>query len=102
MNELFLVFLIAVALLLVTGIYCLIVSRNLMRILLSVEILAKGTTLLMIAVGYVTGNMAQAQAYVLTIIVIEVVLVVVATGIVLGIYRETDVLDTRKLNNLKG
>ena len=46
--------------------------------------------------------MAQAQAYVLTIIVIEVVLVVVATGIVLGIYRETDVLDTRKLNNLKG
>ena len=102
MNELFLVFLIAVALLLVTGIYCLIVSRNLMRILLSIEILAKGITLLMIVVGYVTGNMAQAQAYVLTIIVIEVVLVVVATGIVLGIYRETDVLDTRKLNNLKG
>ena len=102
MNELFLIFLIAVALLLVTGIYCLIVSRNLMRILLSIEILAKGITLLMIAVGYVTGNMAQAQAYVLTIIVIEVVLVVVATGIVLGIYRDTDVLDTRKLNNLKG
>jgi len=102
MNVLFYVFLVAVALLLTTGIYCLIASHNFVRILLSIEILAKATTLLMIVVGYVSGHMAQAQAYVLTIIVIEVVLLVVATGLVLGIYRDTDVLDTRKLRNLKG
>lgn len=102
MDLMFYVFLVSVALLLATGIYCLIASHNFMRMLLSIEILAKAITLLMIAVGYVSGRMAQAQAYVLTIIVIEVVLLVVATGIVLGIYGETGVLDTRKLRNLKG
>lgn len=91
-----------VVLLLFTGIYSLVVTRNLMRILISVEILSKAVTLMMITAGYVTGNIAVAEAYVITIIILEVVLLVVLTGILLGAFRANGTLDTRKLNNLKG
>ena len=102
MNLLLLLFLTAAILMLTVGLYSLIVTRNLMRILLSIEILVKAVTLLLIGVGYITGNMAVAQSYVVTIIIIEVVLLVIATGIVLSVYRHNDTLNTDKLNNLKG
>ncbi|MDP4108838.1 MAG: NADH-quinone oxidoreductase subunit K [Bacillota bacterium] len=102
MSILFASFIIAVILLFTIGVYSLLMTRNLMRILISVEILTKGVTLLLIAIGYVTGRMAAAQAYVITIIVIEVVLLAIATGIILGAYRKNDTLNTGFLNNLKG
>lgn len=95
-------FLTAAILVLAVGLYSIIVTRNLIRILISVEILVKAVTLLLIGVGYITGNMAVAQSYAVTIIIIEVVLLVIATGIVLGAYRHNDTLNTDKLNNLKG
>lgn len=96
------IFITAVVLILATGIYSIFVTRNLMRILISIEILTKGVTLLLIGAGYLSGNMAQAQAYVVTIIIIEVILLVIATGIVLGIYRANESLNTNNINNLKG
>jgi len=89
-------------LLLAAGVYSLVVTRNLIRILLSVEILTKAVTLLMIAAGYAIGKMADVQSYVISIIVIEVMILVVATGIVFGVYKHTESLETQKLNNLKG
>lgn len=102
MSIFFAILIVTVVLVLGIGAYSLIVTRNLMRILLSVEILMKGATLLLIGAGYITGDMASAQAFVITVIVIEVVLLVVATGIVLGVYKANGTLNTRELNNLKG
>ena len=99
---LFSLFVISVILLLITGIYSLIVTRNLLRVLLSVEILVKAVTLLIIGAGYINDEMGAAQYYVITIIVIEVMLLVVALGIVFGVYRKNGTLNTNKLNNLKG
>ena len=95
-------FAIAVLLLLVIGLYSLIVTRNLIRVLLSVEILVKAVSLLMIGAGHITGKMGTAQSFVITIIVIEVMLLVVATGIVFGVYKKNGTLDLNKLTNLKG
>lgn len=102
MTLLFTLFIIAALLLLAIGFYSIIVTRNLLRILLSVEILTKSVTLMMIGAGYLTGNMAAAQAYVISIIVIEVMILVVAVGIVFGVYKNNGTLDTNKINNLKG
>lgn len=102
MTLLFTLFIITAVLLLAIGFYSMVVTRNLMRILISVEILTKAATLLMIGAGYMTGNMAAAQAYVVTIIVIEVMILVVAVGILFGVYKANGTLDTKKLNNLKG
>jgi len=102
MNMITIFFVAAVALLFLTGIYALIASRNLIRVLISVEILTKAATLMLIFAGYLTGQTALAQAFVITLIIIEVVVIAVAAGIVIGIFRHNDSLDTRKIKNLKG
>jgi NADH:ubiquinone oxidoreductase subunit K len=98
MSLLFVIFIISVVLIFAIGIYSLLVTHNLMRILISIEILTKGVTLLLIVAGYISKNMAMAQAYVITVIIIEVVLMAVATGLVLGLFRANGTLDTRKMN----
>ncbi|MDO8662125.1 MAG: NADH-quinone oxidoreductase subunit K [Candidatus Omnitrophota bacterium] len=93
---------ITVILLFIIGIYCILVSHNLIRVLIGLEILIKAVTLLVIFCGYQTQNTALAQALVITIIVIEVVMMTVAAGVVVGIHRQNNSLDARNIRKLKG
>lgn len=86
----------------VIGIYCVLATLNLFRALIGLEILIKAVTLMIIAAGYFTGHEALAQSLVITLIVIEVVVITVSVGIVLGIHSNTDSLDARKIRELKG
>ncbi len=93
---------IAATLLLITGFYCLIVTYNLVRALIALEILTKSVTLFIILAGFVTGRTALAQALAITLIVIEVVVIAVAVGIVLCVYKNIKTIDARNLKNIKG
>jgi len=86
----------------VIGIYCVLVTFNLIRALIGLELLIKAATLLIIVAGYTTGHEALAQSLVITLIVIEVVVITVAVGIVMGIRSYNDSLDTRNIRTLKG
>ncbi|HNW97961.1 MAG TPA: NADH-quinone oxidoreductase subunit K [Bacteroidales bacterium] len=86
-----------VVLLYIIGFYYLITTRNLIRILIALEVLTKGVTLTLIYVGKVTGQMATAQSMVITLIIIEVVILAVAAGIIINIFNHTDSLDVRKI-----
>ncbi|HTY12974.1 MAG TPA: NADH-quinone oxidoreductase subunit K, partial [Candidatus Omnitrophota bacterium] len=59
-------------------------------------------TLFVIIAGYLSGNLALAQAMAITVIVIEVVVVVVAAGIILGFFKEFDSLNVRNARSMKG
>ena len=89
-------------LLFITGFFCILVTFNLLRVLIGIEILIKGATLLIIAMGYISGNIALAQEIVLTVIVIEVVVMVVAAGIVIGFHRQYDSINVKLTRKLKG
>ncbi len=89
-------------LLLVDGLWCMLATRNLVRILIGLEILMKSVTFFLIAAGYLSGRMALAQALVITVIVIEVVVVVVVAGIILGFYRKHDSLDVGNTRKMRG
>jgi multisubunit Na+/H+ antiporter MnhC subunit len=84
------------------GVYCILATYNLIRALIGIEILIKAATLLIILAGYITGRTALAQALVITVIIIEVVIMVVAGGVVLGIFKNNGTIDSRELRNLKG
>lgn len=86
----------------ITGLYCMLVTRNIMRVLIGIEILSKAATLVLIAAGYVAGRIALAQALVITLIIIEVVIMVVMAGVILSIYRHNESLDARNLRSLRG
>ena len=102
LSQLFFFYSIAIVLVSLAGIYCIIVSFNLIRALIGVELLMKAATLSIILVGYMTANMGFAQALVITLIVIEVVVMVVAGGIILNIFRHAETIDARELRELKG
>jgi NADH:ubiquinone oxidoreductase subunit 11 or 4L (chain K) len=95
-------FVVAVVLLMFTGFYSLIVSRNLMRVLIAVEILTKAATLIFVLAGYLTNQTGPAQEFIISLIIIEVVFIAVAAGIIIGIFRNTGSLHTKHIRNLKG
>ena len=91
-----------VTLLFVCGIYYLVATTNLIRVLIGIEILIKTATLVIILAGYVSGRTALAQTFVITLIVVEVVIMVVAIGLILNLYRQHGSIDAKNLKGLKG
>jgi NADH:ubiquinone oxidoreductase subunit K len=91
-----------VILLLIIGFYYILATRNLVRILLGVEIITKAALLSIIVVGYVTDNMPLAQSLAIIMIIIEVFVIAVAAGIIIQIYKVTGSVDARNIRNLRG
>ncbi|MDD5194248.1 MAG: NADH-quinone oxidoreductase subunit K [Candidatus Omnitrophica bacterium] len=89
-----------IIMLFIIGLYCIFVTFNLIRVLVGVEVLMKAATLLVIVAGAATGHIALAQVIVVTLIVIEVVVITIAAGVVIGIWRHNNSLDTRKIRQI--
>ncbi len=102
MNNLWILNMGFVALLVGIGLYCLLTMRNTVKLLIGVEIIAKGVTLALIASGYARNNLLLAQSLVITVIVVDVAVIATALAIIININRHTKSLDVRKLTKLKG
>lgn len=90
------------ALLFVAGVYCMMVSRNMLRLIIGMELISKGCLLAVAACGKALGNMALAQSIAVTMIVVEVVVVAVGLALVVRAYARTGTVDIWKFNRLKG
>ena len=84
------------------GLLALLGKRNLIKLFIAIEVIAKGVSLLLLTTGAAKGNVLVAQALVITFIVIEVSLVATALALIINVYRHTHSLDIRKLAKLKG
>ncbi len=84
------------------GIYAMWATHNLIRVLIGMEIMTKGVTLILAAAGFLTGKTGVSQAMIIILIVLEVVVIVAAAGVVIGYFRKSGTLDTRTMNKLKG
>ncbi len=84
------------------GLYAMWATHNLIRVLIGMEIMTKGVTLILAAAGLLTGNTGASQAMIIILIVLEVVVIVAAAGVVIGYFKKSGTLDTRTMNRLKG
>lgn len=84
------------------GLYCLLSMRNLIKLLIGIEIIAKGVTLALISASAAKGLILTGQSLVITFIVVEVSAIAVALALVINLYRHTGSLDVKKLTKLKG
>ena len=100
--QLFRVFSIGIILVFIAGLYCLLVTGNLIRALIGLELLIKAVTLFIVLAGYVTGRTGLAQALAITLIVIEVVVITVAVGVILCVFRYNKSVSVKMLRNIKG
>ena len=102
MNDTWVLYMLFVAVLLFTGIYCLLAMRNLIKLFIGIEVISKGVSLALVATGFTKNHILLAQAIAVTFIVIEVSVVATALAIIINTYRHTGSLDVRKLTKLKG
>jgi len=84
------------------GIYCLLVSRNILRLMLGVDLLSKAGVLALVACGQALGNVDLSQALAVIMIGVEVVVMAVGLALAVRVYAKTGSLDVWKLNSLKG
>jgi NADH:ubiquinone oxidoreductase subunit K len=79
-----------------------IVSRNLIKQLIGLEIISKSALIAVISCGALINNINLAQAIIITIILVEVVVVATGLALIVKNYRLNQSIDIKKLNNLRG
>ena len=89
-------------LLIISGIYMLMLTHSMLRIIIAIEILMKAITMVLAFAGYISGSYMLVQTFIITMIIIEVVIVMVACALAISYYRKNGNMDIRKLNKLKG
>ena len=102
MNVLTLTLMSTALVLIALGVFMLVMTSNMIRVVLAVEVMMKAVTLLLIYAGQINGQLGLAQTFIVTQIVIEIVLAAVASGLVINIYRKTGQRELRRLNKLNG
>jgi NADH:ubiquinone oxidoreductase subunit K len=65
-------------------------------------VVAKGTILIMVAAGVMSGHPAIGQSLAITVIVADTVVAVVALALAIQVRRWNGTLDTRVISTLRG
>lgn len=92
---------IAVLGLLGIGIYCLLITRNMIRIVVGLQILTKGAMLALILVGNMRGQPSLGQSMALTVIVADTIIAVIGLALAVQVKRRIGTLDLNDLSTLK-
>jgi NADH:ubiquinone oxidoreductase subunit K len=87
--------------LLAIGLYAVLISRNLIKIVIGLQILVKGAMLAMIAAGQLAGQAAVGESLALTVIVADTIVAVVGLALAVQVRRHFGTLDVRALSTLK-
>lgn len=93
--------LIAVILLLGIGFYGLLAVRNLIKVIVALQIMVKGTMLGFVLAGRLAGNVSLGQSLAILVIVVDTIVAVVALALAVQIRRYVGSLDIKALTTLK-
>jgi len=84
------------------GVYMLVMFRNLLRLIIGVEMVAKGITLIFLAAGAYRQEIGFIQSLVVTFIIVETVLAAVMLALAVRAHKIYGSLDIRHLSKLRG
>jgi NADH-quinone oxidoreductase subunit K len=93
--------LIAVLVLFGLGLYALLTMRNLVRLILALQVMVKGIIILMIVAGNVQDQMGTAQSMALTFIIADTIVAVLGMALAVQVKRVTGSLDTKEISKLR-
>ena len=83
------------------GVYGLLISRNLIKVIVALQILVKGAMLALVAAGLISGRVNLGQSLAVTVIVAETVVAVIGLALAIQIKRRVGSLDVNDLATLK-
>ena len=88
--------------LLCVGFYGLLITRNLIKVVMVLQILIKGVILALVLAGKLSGSVGLGQSTAATVIVADTIVAVVGLALSVQIRRLVGTVDTKNLNSLKG
>jgi NADH-quinone oxidoreductase subunit K len=84
------------------GFYGLLACRNLIKIVIALQILVKAALLGLAVAGYAVNRIDLSQNMAVTVIVADTVVAVIGIALAVQVKRYMGTLDISKLTNLKG
>ena len=96
------IILIGIAGLLGVGFYGLLITRNLIKIVMMLQILIKAVVLALVFAGKLSGNLGLGQSTAATVIVADTIVAVVGLALAVQVRRRFGTLDVPKISALKG
>lgn len=96
------IILFGIAGLLGVGFYGLLITRNLIKVVMMLQILIKAVVLALVFAGKISGNLGLGQSIAATVIVADTIVAVVGLALAVQLRRRFGTLDVPKLSTLKG
>jgi NADH-quinone oxidoreductase subunit K len=93
--------LLAIMGLLGAGFYGLLISRNLIKIVVALQVLVKGAILAMVVAGNLHGAVMLGQTMALTVIVADTIVAVIGLALAVQVRRYCGSLDLQALSSLR-
>lgn len=84
------------------GLYGLLTCRNLIRVVIALQILVKAAMLTIIAAGSARGQINLAQSMAITVIVADTIVAVIGIAFAIQVRRQLGTLDIKMLSSLRG
>jgi NADH:ubiquinone oxidoreductase subunit K len=94
--------LVAVLGLLAVGFYALLASRNLIKLVIGLQLLVKGAVLALVLAGTANGQLQVAQSLAVTVIVADTIVAVIGMALAVQVRRRTGSMDVKRLSTLRG
>lgn len=83
------------------GLYALLTIRNLVRLILAIQVMVKGIIILIIVAGNIQDQMGTAQSMALTFIIADTIVAVLGMALAVQVKRVTGSLDTKEISKLR-
>lgn len=83
------------------GVYALLAAEHLIKVIIALQILAKGAILAFVAAGQTNGHVNTGQSLALTVIVADTIVAVVGLSLAVQARRYIGSMNIRNLSNLK-
>ena len=96
------IILVGIAGLLAVGFYGLLITRNLIKVVMMLQILIKAVVLALVFAGKVSGNLGLGQSTAATVIVADTIVAVVGLALAVQVRRRFGTLDVPQISTLKG
>jgi NADH:ubiquinone oxidoreductase subunit K len=84
------------------GLYGLLVIRNLIKIVVALQIAAKAAILALVVAGQASGQANLGQSLATTVIVADTIVAVIGLALAVQVRRRFGTLDVKELSTLKG
>jgi NADH-quinone oxidoreductase subunit K len=84
------------------GFYGLLITRNLIKVVMVLQILVKAVVLALVLAGRMSGNLSLGQSTAATVIVADTIVAVVALALAVQVRRRFGTLDVPKISTLRG